>query len=132
MKISCSRVKKGNGMGMFNAIYADLLYPVKNEIAKDTEIQIKWQKHKARNLSIYHLNDILEDLEDEFNNAWIRTDYICDICSKKTKGSGSPYVRVDDQQRHFVFVRIKNSKIEKILTEKEFKSGNVKDFVDYV
>ena len=119
-------------MGMFNSVYADLLCPVKNEIGKDTEIQIKWQKHEARNLSIYHLHDTLEDLEDEFNNAWIRTDYICEVCSKKAKGSGSSYVKVDDQQRHFVFVRIKDSKIENILTEKEFKNENVKNFVEYL
>ena len=119
-------------MGMFNSIHTDLLCPVKNEISEDTEIQIKWQKYETRNLSIYHLNDDLEDLEDEFNNTWIRTDYICEVCSKKTQGSGSPYVKVDDQQTHFVFVKIKDSKIEKILTEKEFKSGNIKDFVDSV
>ena len=119
-------------MGMFNSIYADLLCPVRNEISEDTEIQIKWQKCEARSLSVYHLNEDLEDLEDEFNNTWIRTDYICEVCSKKTNGSGSPYVKADDQQRHFVFVKIKDSKIEKILTEKEFKSETVKDFVDYV
>lgn len=120
-------------MGMFNSIYADLLCPVKDEIGKDTEIQIKWQKYEARNLSIYRLNDTLENLEDEFNNTWIRTDCICEVCSKKTNGyGGSPYVKVDDQQRHFVFVKIKNSKIEKILTEREFKNENVKDFVEYL
>jgi hypothetical protein len=99
---------------------------------KDTEIQIKWQKHEARNLSIYHLNDTLEDLEDEFNNTWIRTDYICEVCSKKTKGSDSPYIKADDQLRHFAFVKIKDSKIEKILTEEAFKNEKVKDFVDYL
>ena len=120
-------------MGMFNSIYADLLCPVKNEIGQDTEIQIKWQKHEARNLSHYHLKDTLEDLEEEFNNTWIRTDYICEVCSKKTKGyRGLPYVKADDQQRHFVFVKIKDSKIETILTEKEFKKENVKDFIEYL
>ena len=54
-------------MGMFNSIYADLLCPEKKEISKDSEIQIKWQKHEARTLDIYHLGDMLEEIEDEYD-----------------------------------------------------------------
>lgn len=38
-------------MGMFNSIYGDLRCPVKQEISRDTEIQIKWQHHRRRTLS---------------------------------------------------------------------------------
>ena len=75
-------------MGMFNSIYADVLCSVKNKINKNTEIQIKWQEYQARALTHYHLGDVFEDIEDEFNNTWIRTDYICDACSKHTQGKG--------------------------------------------
>ncbi len=53
---------------MFHSIYADLLCFDKNEISKDTEIQIKWQKYEARTLAVYHLGDTLEDIEEEYNN----------------------------------------------------------------
>src|SRR5258708_1427776 len=102
-------------MGMFNSIRADLMCPVKRQIGINTEIQIKWQKREARMLSVYRLGDLLEDIEPEFDNHWIRTDYICEVCSNKTTGYGGiPYVRVDDQQRHHVFVKIEQSKVAKI------------------
>jgi len=119
-------------MGMFNSIYADLLCPKKKKISKDTEIQIKWQTAEYRLLEVYHLGDILEGLLPEYNNTWIRTDYICNICSKHTKGyNGSPFIRVDDQKRHYVFVRIGDSKICDILTAKQFKKKHIKKFVKY-
>lgn len=64
-------------MGMFNSIHADLVCPVEGQIGRDTEIQIKWQKLQARLLTVYHLGDLLEDLDAEFNNQWVRTEYIC-------------------------------------------------------
>lgn len=120
-------------MGMFNSIHADILCPIKNEISKDTEIQIKWQKHSSRTLSIYHVGDVLEELEEEYNNKWIRTDYICNVCSKYTAGkNGYKYIRVEDQSRHFIFIRIEESKIVEILTEKELKAKGIKDYlIDY-
>lgn len=116
-------------MGMFNMIRADLLCPVKKRAGKETEIQIKWQKYKARTLSIYHLGEQLEDLEAEFENRWIRTNYICEVCSKKTRGHRNmPYVRVDDQQWHYVFVKVERSKITEILSEEEFKKRGITNF----
>ncbi|MEW6618715.1 MAG: hypothetical protein AB1422_05125 [bacterium] len=117
---------------MFNSIYADLLCPDKQEISKDTEIQIKWQKPESRSLNIYHLGDILEEIENEYNNNWIRRDYICNTCSKHTKGyKGRPYIKVDDQKRHYVFIRIEKARICDILTEEEFRQKGIKEFVDY-
>jgi hypothetical protein len=118
-------------MGMFNSIYADILCSVKKEICKNTEIQIKWQKYEARALTHYHLGDVLEDIEDEYNNVWIRTDYICEACSKHTKGREWSYIKAEDQQRHFVFVNIKQGQIAEILTEEEALKAAVKDFVIY-
>lgn len=120
-------------MGMFNLILADLMCPVKRQIGTNTDIQIKWQKREMRTLSAYHLGDLLEDIEPEFDNHWIRTDYICEVCSNKTTGYREiPYVRVDDQQRHHVFVKIEKSKVVKILTEEEFKEEKTTDFIDYL
>jgi len=106
-------------MGMFNSIYADLRCPEKQEISRDTEIQMKWQHPRRRTLNIYHQGDLLEDLEEEYNNTWIRTDYICYVCSRHTTGRhGIWYLKVEDQQRHYVFIRIENARICEILTEK--------------
>lgn len=120
-------------MGMFNSIYADLLCPDKNKISKDTEIQIKWQKYKARVLAVYHLSDKLEDIEDEYNNNWIRTNYICNVCSKHTKSrNGSTYIKTEDQKWHFVFIKIDKGQIVRILAEKEFAKQAVSTFItDY-
>lgn len=119
-------------MGMFNSIYADMLCPNKKQISKETEIQIKWQKREARTLAVYHLDDILEGIEAEYDNNWIRTDYICNVCSKYTSGRrGLKYIKTEDQSRHFVFVKIENGRICQILTEQEFNKTGVKSFVNY-
>lgn len=118
-------------MGMFNSIYADILCSVKNKINKNTEIQIKWQEYEARILDHYHVGDILENIEEEYNNTWIRTDYICEACSKHTKGREFSYIKTEDQKRHFLFVNIKQGQIKEILIAKEFKKLGIKKFVRY-
>ncbi len=117
-------------MGMFNSILADLRCPTKHEVANDTEIQIKWQVPESRALTVYRLGDVLENIETEYDNTWIRTDYICPVCSKQTTGkNGLTYIKIDDQQRHLVFVRIDQGRICEVLTEEEFEKTGVADFV---
>ena len=117
-------------MGMFNSIVADLRCPTKQELGSDTEIQIKWQGREARALTVYHLGDVLEDIEPEYDNSWIRTDYICRVCSTHTtRNNGISYIKTDDQRRHPVFVRIDHGKVCEILTEVEFEKTSVADFV---
>ncbi|MCP4398508.1 MAG: hypothetical protein GY801_14580 [bacterium] len=119
-------------MSMFNSIYADLLCPEKQEISEDTEIQIKWQHPRSRTLNVFHQGDMLEDIADGYNNVWIRTDYICKVCSRHTTGRhGIPFIKVEDQQRHHVFIRIEDATICEILTEEQFKQKDVTTFVDY-
>ena len=119
-------------MGMFNSIHADLLCLKRKKVSKNTEIQIKWQSSENRVLNSYHSGDFLEGLLSEYNNTWIRTDYICEICSKHTKGHDSfSFIKVVDQKRHYVFIRIKDSKIYDILTSKEFKKKGIKKYVIY-
>ena len=119
-------------MGMFNSIYADLLCPKAEDISKDTEIQIKWQHPRSRTLEVYHQGDVLEDLEEEYNNTWIRTDYICNVCSRHTTGRhGRPYIKVEDQQRHYVFIRIEEARICEIVTQAEFVQKGVETYVEY-
>jgi hypothetical protein len=118
-------------MGMFNSIIADLCCPTRQEVARDTEIQIKWQIHEARALNVYHVRDVLEDIEAEYDNTWIRTDYICRVCSKHTIGkNGIAYIKALDQQRHPVFVRVDHGGICEVLTEEEFTKLGVADYVD--
>ena len=120
-------------MGLFNSIFADLYCSTKKGVSKNTEIQIKWQYPEVRGISSYRIGDVLEEIEDEYNNTWIRTDFICNVCSKFTKGrKGMEYIKTDDQSRHNIFVRIENSKIVEILSEEEFNKIGVKTFVDYL
>ena len=119
-------------MGMFNSIFTNILCPVRNEISKNTEIQIKWQEKEIRELTSYHKFDILENILGEYNNTWIRTDYICNVCSKFTDSkNGYKFIKTEDQQRHYVFIKIENAQITEILTATEFESNGVKNFVEY-
>ena len=118
-------------MVMFNSIYPDLLCPVKKEITKRAWVQFKWQKPQARVLNVYKLGDVLKDLEPEYDNTWIRTDYICDACSQQTKGhNGQLYVKTADQKRHFIFVHVEDSRLKEILTEEQFNKRGIKGFED--
>ncbi len=119
-------------MGMFNSIYADLLCPVKGEVTKDAEIQIKWQVQEARALTAYRLGDTLDEIEERWNDTWIRTDYICDVCSEHSIGwKGMSFIRTEDQVWHHVFVKIENGKIVEISTEEEFVKARHTEFVKY-
>jgi hypothetical protein len=119
-------------MGMFNSIYSDIICPKTGKVCKSTEIQIKWQNRDSRILESYRLGDRLNDLLEEYNNSWIRTDFICDVCSKKTIGyKGKRFIKTDDQVRHFVFVKIENSVISEIIGENEFIKRNVDKFIKY-
>ena len=119
-------------MGMFNSIFADLRCPTKQEVGSSTEIQIKWQVPESRVLAGYYLGDVLEDIEPEYDNTWIRTDYICRVCSTYTTGkNGITYIKTADQRRHPVFVHIDQGKICEILSEQEFEKTGVADFVHY-
>lgn len=119
-------------MGLFNTIFADLECPKCYEIAHNSEIQIKWQEYKFSNLNVYHIGSELENIDDEYNNTWIRTDYVCTVCSNCTEGkSNIDYIKTEDQSRHYVFVKVEDGRIFEILTEQEFREHGVDEFVDY-
>ena len=118
-------------MGMFNTIFADTRCPDTGEISKHTEIQIKWQARKSRILDAYYIGDFMPDLLSEYDNTWIRTDYICNACSPKTIArSGTPFIRSADQHRHIEFVEVKEGKVCRILPEPEFECLGIKPFTD--
>lgn len=120
-------------MGLFNSIFADICCPIKGTVNNGTEIQIKWQNQRVRGSKSYRVGDVLEEIEDEYNNTWVRTDYICNECSKFTTGwKGMKYIKTEDQSRHVIFVKIQESKVCKILSQEEFKEIGAKDFVDYL
>jgi hypothetical protein len=117
-------------MGMFNSIVADLRCATTQEVATDTEIQIKCQARGARALTVYHPGDLLDGIEAQYDNTWIQTDYVCRACSRRTTGKdGITYIKTGDQQRHPVFVRIAQGRIRDVLTEDEFKKLSVTDLV---
>jgi hypothetical protein len=120
-------------MGLFNSIIVDLTCPVTDEVSKDNEIQIKWQSVDTRGLQTYRLGDTLEQLESQYDNTWIKSDYICNSCSPKTAGrKRSEFIRCSDQRRHPVFVRIEHGELCEILTEVEFHAlGELEFLVDW-
>ena len=120
-------------MGMFNSIVSDLLCPDNKAVSKNAEIQIKWQAYEERCLDVYRVGDTLKCILPEFDNCFIRTDYICDACSKHTTlKNGMRFISTSDQKRHYVFVRIVKGRIERVMTEEEFRNTDIKDFVDYL
>ena len=117
-------------MGMFNSISADLICPITGWLSRGTEIQIKWQDRDARQLETYRLGDTLDQLDLDYDNTWVRTDYICNSCSPKTVGyKGMEFIRSNDQHRHPVFVQIEQGKIRQILTEAEFQAQGENTFI---
>ncbi len=120
-------------MGMFNTIVSDITCPKTGQISKDAEIQIKWQAREARILDVYHMDDFMPDILPEYDNTWVRTDYICNVCSPKTTGrDGTPYIRTADQIWHMAFVEIRNGKVCRILSEPEFQALGISEFYDDV
>ncbi len=120
-------------MGMFNTIVSDITCPKTGQVGRDTEIQIKWQAQGARILDVYHMDDFMPDILPEYDNTWVRTDYICNVCSPKTTGrDGTPYIRTADQIWHMAFVEIRNGKVCRILSEPEFQALGISEFYDDV
>lgn len=115
-------------MGMFNSIMADLPCSMIGEKTRG-EIQIKWQARDNREGMAYYLGDTLDRILPEYDNTWIRTDFICEACSKRTMGrSGQSFIKVMDQQRHIVFVRIDEGCIAEIVSEGEFIRRGIETF----
>jgi len=90
-------------MGLFNSIFSNLDFPSSGKVRKNTEIQIKWQHPKARGIHAYRVGDVLEDIEDEYNNTWIRTDFICNIMFKIQQGmeGNGVYKNRGSEQTHY-------------------------------
>ena len=85
-------------MGMFNSIIADLPCVQRNETASG-EIQIKWQLPEKRSGDAYYLGDTLDGIMPEYDNVWIKTDFVCEVCSARTKAhDGTSFIKVMDQQ----------------------------------
>ncbi len=114
-------------MGMFDLIDAKL----KCSVAKRTlehKIYIKWRED--RSFKHFKIGDEIKDLISEYNNVWIKTDYICESCSKKTKSKNyRDYIKVEDQKRHDCFIKIENQKIIKILPEKDFYKLGIENYI---
>ncbi|MEQ1828177.1 MAG: hypothetical protein ABL921_19615 [Pirellula sp.] len=115
-------------MGMFNSIIANL--PCSNgQAAADGMIQIKWQLPEKRSGEAYYMGDTLDGIMPEYDNVWIKTDFICEFCSRRTPArDGTSFIKVMDQQRHIIFVRIENGRIRQIISEDEFKTLNITEY----
>jgi hypothetical protein len=115
-------------MGMFDIINAKLECLEKKEI-NEREIQIKWRDFRL--LEHFKTGDKIEELWLQYNNTWIRANYLCDSCSKKTKGKNFDYIKTEDQKWHYCFVKIENKKIASVLAEKEFLKLGIENYIRY-
>ena len=107
---------------MFNSIIAELPCPTIDKVASG-EIQIKWQTPAKRAGSVYYLGDTLDDIMPEYENVWIKTDFVCEACSRRTESRhGQSFIKPMDQQRHIVFVQIENGTIRQIASEDDFQA----------
>jgi len=109
-------------MGMFNSIIADLPC-VANKLTARGEIQIKWQSPEMRSGEAFYLGDTMDGIMPEYDNVWIKTDFICEACSPRTKArDDTSFIKVMDQHRHIIFLRIENGRILQIISEDDFKT----------
>ena len=94
-------------------------------------IQIKWQDHDALGLTDYRVGDVLEDLEPEFDNAWVRSFYDCEACSNDTTFDRVEWrlSRSQGMGRHFAYVEIRNGRVCRVLNEPEFEETGMKAYV---
>ncbi len=120
-------------MGMFNSIVADIRCQATDKISKDTEIQIKWQEWESLILDVYHPGDVIPDLPPEYDNTWVRTDFICEACSPRTPSrDGRTYIRSEDQRWHIAFVEMRAGKVCQVLSEPEFEKLGIDEYFDDV
>jgi hypothetical protein len=115
-------------MGMFDIIHAKLKCP-KTKESKEREIQIKWRE--LRLLEPFKVGDKIKDIFSEYNNTWVRADYLCNSCSKKTKGKYGPFIKTEDQKWHYCFVKMEKNAIKSVLNEKDFKKQGIENYVIY-
>lgn len=67
---------------------------------------------------------------DKVNTVWFSTDYVCNQCSKKTKGRSGEYIRTEDQSRHNCYINMQQNKILEVITEQEFKQRDIPNCPD--
>lgn len=77
----------------------------------------------------YNVGDLLDNLPPGYDNTWIQTDYVCQACSPKTERGGYSFVARDDQRRHICYIHVENSTITEVISEKEFDSRGIEDYV---
>lgn len=118
-------------MGMFNNIRTDVRCPVTGRTSADRRIQIKWQDHNALGLADYKVGDTLEEIEPQFDNAWIRSFYDCEACASDTTLDQVDWrlSRPQGVGRHFAYVEVRNGRVCRVLNEKEFAETGLKDVV---
>ena len=113
---------------MFDTINAKLECPKTKEVA-EREIQIKWRE--IRLLDHFKVGDTIEEIISKYDNTLIRADYLCNSCSKSTKGKFGPYIKTEDQKWHYCFIKMEKGKIKSALSEKDFKKQGIKNYIIY-
>ncbi len=113
---------------MFDLIDIKLRCPDTRE-KLEHKVLIKWREN--RSFEHFKIGSEIKDLISEYNNVWIKTDYICESCSKKTKNKKyEKIIKIEDQKRHCCFIKIENQRIIKILPEKDFYKLGIKNYME--
>lgn len=113
-------------MSCFDNLVVKLKCPNTQEV-KDEYLQLF-----ARKLCIdpetYYLGSIIP--LDKNNTLWFSTDYVCNQCSKKKVGKLGPYIPLEGQSRHNVFINMKDNQILEVITKEEFKQRKLPECPD--
>lgn len=115
-------------MGLVDILHEKIRCPVTGK-ELDEKIYNKWRKDRTE-MTSFHVGDFVEGLEKEYQNNWIKTDYICHACSKLTHGKYGKFVKTDDQVRHPCYVLIENNVIKEVLNEEEFLQKGATEFYE--
>ena len=113
-------------MGMFDTIAATLECPVNRE-SKERQILIKWREQ--RQLEVFRQGNSIDGIMPGYDDAWVRTDYICESCSHMTPGKHGNFVKVEDQIRHYCYIRVEKGVVVHVLSGDEFSKLGIEDYV---
>lgn len=113
-------------MGMFDTVAATLECPVRKE-SKERQILVKWKDD--RRFDVFRQGDTIDEISPEYNNAWIRSDYVCESCSHLTHGRHGNFVKTDDQIRHYCYIRTENGVVAEVLSGDDFFKLGIEGYV---
>ena len=105
---------------MYDSILTDIKCCNTGKVNR-AEVQINWTNETS--LRVFNIGDTIPYLHKLYDNTWVKTDYLCHLCSKKVTTSssdGSIFSGRTEHVRHVCYVNVVNGKILEVLSEPEY------------